>query len=205
MSKTVGMVKWFNNAKGYGFIEQPGEQDIFVHYSAISGDGYKTLIQGQEVEFEVTNGPKGPQAENVMKVAALNCDRSFGSNQIFSTTEKANSESTVRLFFLIRRVRRLHQLFAFCSQRSTPQLAIRCKPRDHTVKFVALGIRKRPIVQKPFYLRFQSRPRLERRPFHGAIEKDVEIYLQAANVVFQFSKLLVDRGGGFQTGRRLSV
>jgi cold shock protein len=70
MSKvTIGKVKWFNNAKGYGFIEQPGEQDIFVHYSAISGDGYKTLIQGQEVEFEVTNGPKGPQAENVMKVA----------------------------------------------------------------------------------------------------------------------------------------
>jgi CspA family cold shock protein len=68
-SKAVGMVKWFNNAKGYGFIEQPGEQDIFVHYSAISGDGYKTLIQGQEVEFEVTDGPKGPQAENVMKVA----------------------------------------------------------------------------------------------------------------------------------------
>ena len=72
MSKTVGMVKWFNNAKGYGFIEQPGEQDIFVHYSAISGDGYKTLIQGQEVEFEVTNGPKGPQAENVQKVAYAN-------------------------------------------------------------------------------------------------------------------------------------
>jgi len=69
MSKTVGKVKWFNNAKGYGFIEQPGEQDIFVHYSAISGDGYKTLIQGQEVEFEVINGPKGPQAENVAKVA----------------------------------------------------------------------------------------------------------------------------------------
>jgi len=69
MSKTVGLVKWFNNAKGYGFIEQPGNQDIFVHYSAITGDGYKTLIQGQEVEFEVTNGPKGPQAENVTKVA----------------------------------------------------------------------------------------------------------------------------------------
>jgi cold shock protein len=67
MSKTIGKVKWFNNAKGYGFIEQPGEQDIFVHYSAISGDGYKTLIQGQEVEFEVINGPKGPQAENVAK------------------------------------------------------------------------------------------------------------------------------------------
>jgi cold shock protein len=61
-------VKWFNNAKGYGFIEQPGDSDIFVHYSAIQGDGYKTLTQGQEVEFEVINGPKGPQAENVTKV-----------------------------------------------------------------------------------------------------------------------------------------
>ena len=69
MPKAIGKVKWFNNAKGYGFIEQPGEQDIFVHYSAITGDGYKTLIQGQDVEFEVTNGPKGPQAENVAKVA----------------------------------------------------------------------------------------------------------------------------------------
>lgn len=69
MSTAVGKVKWFNNAKGYGFIEQPGEEDIFVHYSSISGDGYKTLLQGEEVKFEVTNGPKGPQAENVMKVA----------------------------------------------------------------------------------------------------------------------------------------
>jgi cold shock protein len=68
MSKTVGTVKWFNNAKGYGFIEQPGEQDIFVHYSSIDGEGYKTLIQGQEVEFEVTDGPKGLQAERVMRV-----------------------------------------------------------------------------------------------------------------------------------------
>jgi len=69
MMKAIGKVKWFNNAKGYGFIEQPGEQDIFVHYSSIGGEGYKTLIQGQEVEFEVTDGPKGPQAENVNKVA----------------------------------------------------------------------------------------------------------------------------------------
>ncbi len=68
MSRIIGQVKWFNNAKGYGFIEQPGDPDIFVHYSAIQGDGYKTLTQGQEVEFEVINGPKGPQAENVTKV-----------------------------------------------------------------------------------------------------------------------------------------
>jgi len=67
MSRITGQVKWFNNAKGYGFIEQPGDSDIFVHYSAIQGDGYKTLTQGQEVEFEVINGPKGPQAENVTK------------------------------------------------------------------------------------------------------------------------------------------
>ncbi|HEV7643146.1 MAG TPA: cold shock domain-containing protein [Pyrinomonadaceae bacterium] len=68
MSRITGQVKWFNNAKGYGFIEQPGDSDIFVHYSAIQGDGYKTLTQGQEVEFEVIKGPKGPQAENVTKV-----------------------------------------------------------------------------------------------------------------------------------------
>jgi len=68
MSKVTGKVKWFNNAKGYGFIEQAGEQDIFVHYSSISGEGYKTLVQGEEVSFEVIDGPKGPQAENVSKV-----------------------------------------------------------------------------------------------------------------------------------------
>jgi CspA family cold shock protein len=67
-SRTTGNVKWFNNTKGYGFIEKPGETDIFVHYSAIEEDGYKTLMQGQEVEFELTQGPKGPQAENVKKV-----------------------------------------------------------------------------------------------------------------------------------------
>ena len=63
-----GKVKWFNNAKGYGFIEKEGGGDVFVHYSAIQGEGFKTLEEGQEVEFEVTQGPKGPQAENVMKV-----------------------------------------------------------------------------------------------------------------------------------------
>lgn len=67
-SRIIGKVKWFNNAKGYGFIEMPEQDDIFVHYSAIEEDGYKTLVQGQDVEFEVMRGPKGPQAENVRKV-----------------------------------------------------------------------------------------------------------------------------------------
>ena len=71
MSRITGKVKWFNNSKGYGFIEQPGSSDIFVHYSAIQGDGFKTLEEGQEVEFEVTQGPKGPQAEKVIEDVGL--------------------------------------------------------------------------------------------------------------------------------------
>jgi CspA family cold shock protein len=67
MSRITGKVKWFNKSKGYGFIEQPGSSDNIVHYSAIQGDGFKTLEEGQEVEFEVTQGPKGPQAEKVTK------------------------------------------------------------------------------------------------------------------------------------------
>lgn len=63
-----GKVKWFNDTKGFGFIQQESGDDIFVHYSAISGEGFKTLKQGQDVEFEVTEGPKGPQASNVVKV-----------------------------------------------------------------------------------------------------------------------------------------
>lgn len=62
-----GKVKWFNNQKGYGFITRDDGKDIFVHYSAITGDGYKTLNEGQEVEFEVTQGPKGEQATNVKR------------------------------------------------------------------------------------------------------------------------------------------
>jgi CspA family cold shock protein len=60
-----GKVKWFNNAKGYGFIEQEGGKDVFVHYSAIEGSGYRSLEEGQPVEFEISQGPKGPQASNV--------------------------------------------------------------------------------------------------------------------------------------------
>jgi len=64
--KIQGTVKWFNGAKGYGFIEREGGDDVFVHFRAIVGDGYKNLEEGQRVEFTVTQGQKGPQAENVV-------------------------------------------------------------------------------------------------------------------------------------------
>ncbi|HJP97863.1 MAG TPA: cold-shock protein [Methylomirabilota bacterium] len=62
-----GQVKWFNDAKGYGFITQEGGEDVFVHYSAIQAQGFKSLAEGDRVEFEVTRGPKGLQAANVRK------------------------------------------------------------------------------------------------------------------------------------------
>ncbi len=65
-----GKVKWFSNQKGYGFVTSSDGKDVFVHYSAIKGDGYKTLEEGQEVEFEITQGPKGEQATDVTRVAA---------------------------------------------------------------------------------------------------------------------------------------
>ncbi len=68
MSTTTGTVKWFNEAKGFGFITREGGPDVFVHYSAIQGGGFKTLAEGQQVEFTVTDGQKGPQAENVVAV-----------------------------------------------------------------------------------------------------------------------------------------
>ena len=63
-----GKVKWFNNEKGFGFIELEGGDDVFVHFSAIQGDGFKSLEEGQAVEFTVTTGDRGPQAENVTKL-----------------------------------------------------------------------------------------------------------------------------------------
>ncbi|MEX1139512.1 MAG: cold-shock protein [Bacteroidota bacterium] len=63
-----GTVKWFNGAKGFGFISRSGGSDVFVHFRAINGDGYKTLNEGDAVEFEVENGPKGPSAKNVTAV-----------------------------------------------------------------------------------------------------------------------------------------
>jgi len=65
----VGTVKWFNAQKGFGFISQEGGPDVFVHFSAIAGAGYRNLEENQKVEFEVTQGPKGPQASNVRPVA----------------------------------------------------------------------------------------------------------------------------------------
>ena len=63
-----GKVKWFNDAKGFGFLEPENGDDVFCHFSAITGDGFKSLQEGDEVEFEVVKGPKGLQAENVRKV-----------------------------------------------------------------------------------------------------------------------------------------
>jgi CspA family cold shock protein len=65
---STGTVKWFNDAKGFGFISQEGGPDVFVHFSAIQGEGFKSLSEGERVEFEITQGPKGPQASNVNKV-----------------------------------------------------------------------------------------------------------------------------------------
>ena len=65
-----GKVKWFSDAKGYGFIEVEGRRDIFVHYSAIQKEGFKTLTEGQDVEFDIVDGAKGPQAANVTAAAA---------------------------------------------------------------------------------------------------------------------------------------
>ncbi len=64
----TGTVKWFNNSKGYGFISREGEDDVFVHFKAIAGEGYRTLEEGDKVQFEVEQGPKGLQATNVSKV-----------------------------------------------------------------------------------------------------------------------------------------
>jgi CspA family cold shock protein len=63
-----GKVKWFNNEKGFGFIEVEGGEDVFVHFSAITGEGFKSLEEGQEVSFEIVEGNRGPQAANVVKL-----------------------------------------------------------------------------------------------------------------------------------------
>lgn len=66
MAKSTGTVKWFNERKGFGFISPESGPDVFAHFSAISGSGFKTLTEGQKVEFDITDGKKGPQAENIV-------------------------------------------------------------------------------------------------------------------------------------------
>jgi CspA family cold shock protein len=68
MARINGTVKWFNDAKGFGFIQREGGPDVFVHYSAIQSNGFKSLAEGDKVEFEIVDGQKGPQAANVSKV-----------------------------------------------------------------------------------------------------------------------------------------
>jgi len=69
MAQLTGTVKWFNDAKGFGFISREGGPDVFVHYSGIEGAGFKSLAEGDQVEFEIIQGDKGPQAANVRKVS----------------------------------------------------------------------------------------------------------------------------------------
>jgi cold shock protein len=68
MERIKGTVKWFNDAKGFGFISREGGSDVFVHYSAVTSSGFKSLTEGDKVEFEIVEGQKGPQAANVVKV-----------------------------------------------------------------------------------------------------------------------------------------
>jgi CspA family cold shock protein len=68
MSRLTGTVKWFNDAKGFGFIAREGGPDVFVHFSAIESTGFKSLVEGDQVEFEIVQGQKGPQAANVTKI-----------------------------------------------------------------------------------------------------------------------------------------
>ncbi len=69
MTTSTGTVKWFNESKGFGFIAQDSGPDVFAHFSAIQGSGFKTLLEGQKVEFTVTQGKKGPQAENITVIS----------------------------------------------------------------------------------------------------------------------------------------
>jgi CspA family cold shock protein len=81
MERTSGTVKWFNNTKGYGFISQQTGADVFVHYSAIQEKGYRTLREGDQVEFDIKIGPRGPQAENVVRLDESSKQKAVGSQQ----------------------------------------------------------------------------------------------------------------------------
>ncbi len=87
-----GRVKWFNNAKGYGFIEQDGGVDVFVHFSAIGGDGFRSLEESEPVEFEISESPKGPQAENVVRLGQADSPEASDSAEA-SENEPADDSS----------------------------------------------------------------------------------------------------------------
>ena len=87
-----GRVKWFNNAKGYGFIEQDGGVDVFVHFSATGGDGFRSLEEAEPVEFEISDSPKGPQAENVVRLGQA--DSPDASNSAEASGEEPADESS---------------------------------------------------------------------------------------------------------------
>ena len=98
-----GTVKWFNEAKGFGFISQPEGEDVFVHFSAIAGEGFKTLADGDAVEFEVTRGPKGLQASNVRKASnnpnsPSRGSKSRASNDSLNQTSKNRGNNRSELF-----------------------------------------------------------------------------------------------------------
>ena len=88
-----GRVKWFNDKKGYGFIEQENGEDVFVHFSAITEEGFKSLSEGQEVEFEVTSGPKGAQAKNATKVKIRRIKRPAQAGRYSLPSPKTLSKS----------------------------------------------------------------------------------------------------------------
>ena len=79
MAKITGTVKWFSDSKGYGFIEREGGDDVFVHHSSIEGHGFKTLAEGERVEFDVLEEPKGPKAQNVVRLDAAGGEPSRGT------------------------------------------------------------------------------------------------------------------------------
>jgi CspA family cold shock protein len=81
MAQYTGAVKWFNNAKGYGFLGRDGGPDVFVHYSSIQLDGYKTLKEGDPVEFDIIQGDKGPQADHVTRLGATGVATSTAADQ----------------------------------------------------------------------------------------------------------------------------
>jgi CspA family cold shock protein len=91
MAKLTGTVKWFSDSKGYGFIERPEGDDVFVHHSAIEGHGFKTLAEGERVEFDLLDEPKGPKAQNVVRLDAAGGASDAGDRGRFQSPTDHNA------------------------------------------------------------------------------------------------------------------